>query len=113
MSRSTTAKNSMATAFASLAATAGLFAADPGSTGAGEISGGSPAYARKALAGLWASSGTGSQQAQVTFDVEAGDAVGGGGVFDASGNFLDGGPLTSFTFTAQGKYVLTVVDTES
>lgn len=113
MSRSTTAKNSMATAFAGIAASAGLFAADPGSTGAGELAGGSPAYARKSLVGLWASSGTGAQQVQVTFDIEADDTVGGGGVFDADGNFLDGGPLGSFTFTAQGQYVLTITDTES
>lgn len=107
MSRTTTMKNTLATAYGTAAAQAILCSADPGGTGANEISGGSPAYARKAI--TWGTASSGSVTATVVFDVAAGTTVAGAGVVDSSGNFLDGGALGSVTFASQGTYSLTLV----
>lgn len=103
MSRSTLCKTNLATRFAADAVSSSLHASDPGGTGAAEIAGGSPAYARKPPS--W-TTGSGSTSMSTTFDVGAGTTVGGGGFWDVSANWLDGGTVTPFTFTAQGKYVL-------
>ena len=75
--------NAMATAQAALITHIGLNESDPGTTGAGEAAGGSPAYARKAVtwgtAGAAGPLGSGTQPASVgriysnelTFDVDA------------------------------------------
>src|SRR4051794_29401448 len=84
-----------------------LHSADPGTTGASEISGGSPAYARKAP-GTITTNGTGLTSFSVTFDVPAGTTVAGVGLWDAGATFLDGGTVTSTTFASQGTYTVTV-----
>jgi len=85
-----------------------LHTADPGTTGASEATGGSPAYARKAI--TWGtptfSSGTEtvSSAATITFDVPAGTYAY-FGLWDAlAGNYLMGGTCTSQTFSGQGQY---------
>lgn len=55
------------------AARASLHSAYPGATGANELAGGSPAYARKAIAWGAAANGQKTLAAAVTFDVPAGD----------------------------------------
>jgi hypothetical protein len=59
-------------------------------TGTNELTGGSPAYARKALAWAAAASGSKATSAGVVFDVAAGSTVAFFGMWDAvtTGNFL-------------------------
>lgn len=69
MSLTTAAKNTMLNALT--IDTASLHTAFPGLTGANEVSGGSPAYARKAVSFAAAAGGSRALSAAVTFDVPA------------------------------------------
>jgi hypothetical protein len=104
-------KNNLATRYATDATKASLHSADPGSTGANEISGGSPAYAKKTL--TWSSASGGSVSTSATFDVAAGTTVAGAGLWDVSNAFLDGGTISSIAFSSQGTYGLTVTYTQT
>lgn len=107
--------NSLATKFGTDAGFAALFTADPGLTGTavGEVTGGSPAYARKALT-FGAASG-GIVTATATFDVPAGTTI----TFAAActsvsgSNVIGRAAITSQTFATQGTYLLTVTFTET
>lgn len=86
-----------------------LHTADPSTTGANEATGGSPAYARKAIVNTAASGGTESF-AEVTFDVPAGTYTH-FGAWSAltAGTFVGGNALAaSQTFSSQGQLKLTV-----
>lgn len=107
MSRTNTMKNVLATAYGADIAKVSLHSGDPGSTGANEISGGSPAYARVTPPSIAAPT-TGLISFQVTFNVPAGTTIAGAGLWDASNNFLDGGTVTSQPIGSQGTYTLTV-----
>jgi hypothetical protein len=90
--------------------TASLHSASPGSTGANEITGGSPAYARKTLA--WASAGATTAGAKntnatVSFDVPACTVQFVG--YWAGTNFLGYKAVDPVTFTGQDVYALTVL----
>lgn len=65
-------KNAMLDGLGSVAVYASLHTANPGSTGTSEATGGSPAYARKAITWNAASAGSKTTAASVTFDVPAG-----------------------------------------
>jgi len=67
------AKNVMLDQLATVAVRWALHTADPGAadTGDNEVTGGSPAYARKAVAWNTASGGTATQNGDVVFDVPA------------------------------------------
>ena len=87
-----------------------LHTADPGTSGTSEVTGGSPAYARKAVTWAAASGGSMALNAGVTFDVPAGTTVTHFGVWSAStsGTYYGGGALSaSESFGAQGTYNLT------
>jgi hypothetical protein len=87
-----------------------LHTADPGTTGAAEATGGSPAYARKTATGFPAASAGSAQNAQVIFDVPAGTYSYWGRW--KAGAFYEGGPLpSSETYTAQGTLGLTHIVT--
>lgn len=107
MARTNTLKAVLAVAYGNDIAKVSLHSADPGLTGANEISGGSPAYARVTPPSP-TSNGTGQITFQVTFNVAAGTTVAGAGLWDSSNNFLDGGTVTSQAFASQGTYTLTV-----
>lgn len=84
-----------------------LHTSDPGTTGTGEATGGSPAYARKATT-VTASAGVGTST-QVTFDVPAGTYTH-FGTWSAltAGTFYGGNPLaTSQVVSSQGQVKLT------
>ncbi|GAA2298262.1 hypothetical protein GCM10010402_66070 [Actinomadura luteofluorescens] len=86
-----------------------LHTADPGTSGTSEVTGGSPAYARKAV--TWASPSGGSMAlaSGVTFDVPAGATVTHYGVWSAvsGGTFYGSGALSaSEAFAGQGTYNL-------
>lgn len=113
MGVSNSAKNIMLDAIAAVAVWMSLHTGDPGTTGASEVSGGSPAYARKA--GTWntAASGNLDNSNTPTFDIPAGTTVSHWGAFSAStaGTFYFGGALSaSEAFTGQGTYQLTDAD---
>ena len=91
-----------------------LHDASPGTTGANEATGGSPAYEREQT--TWTDGGddgviTGSQ---VTIDVPA-DTYTHFGVWtlQTGGVYIDGGTITSTTLSAQGQIKVTPTLTES
>lgn len=110
---STTAKNSLALKFSQDATHAAVFTADPGLTGTvtGEVTGGAPAYARKAI--TWSAPSNGVVTASVVFDIPAGTTL----LFAAAcsaltgANLLDKGAVTSQNFATQGTYTLALTAT--
>ena len=97
------------TAHAAIAQTyASLHTADPSTTGANEVTGGSPAYARKAINFSAASAGSMASSSAPVFDVPA-CTLAYVGFFDAatSGNFIGAAAVTSEVFASQGTYTVT------
>lgn len=82
-----------------------------------EISGGSPAYARKAGVAGTATTAIPSVMAYTAmiFDVASGTTVVGFEWFDAStaGNYLQGATITSQIFGSQGTYTITPSNSEA
>lgn len=93
------AKNAMLDSEAASSAYLSLHTADPGATGANEVTGGSPAYARIALTWAAASAGSKAISNAPQFNVPAGTVVGFFGLWTAvtAGTFRGGGPLGSAT----------------
>ena len=86
----------------------------PAGTAGTELTGGSPAYARKALS--WGSPTGGVVSATaVVFDVAAGSTVAGAGLHTdiSAGAYLDGAAVTSQAFASQGTYTLTITYTQT
>lgn len=116
MAIATTAeRNSLATKYGVDATHAALFTADPGTSGTatGEVAGGAPAYARKAI--TWGAAAGGVITAQVTFDVPTGTTLTFAGVCSSvsGATVLDRVAVTSQAFASQGTYVLTLTFTET
>ncbi len=88
---------------------ASLHTNDPGDTGASEVTGGAPAYARKAVTMGAASAGAIAATNQPVFDVPAETTVTHVGFWSAvsGGTFLGYADVTDETFAAQGTYTLT------
>jgi hypothetical protein len=109
---STFGKNSMATHYGAAATYGALYTSAPGASAGTEPSGGSPAYARKAL--TWGSASGGVITASATFDVPACTVVG-TGVHDAvtAGNYIDGKTETSVVFATQDTVTVTFTYTQS
>ena len=102
-------KNVMLTALGGVAAYASLHTADPGATGVNEVTGGSPAYARKALS--WDTAASGSIPLKATFpvfDVPAATTVAYVGLWSlaSGGTFYGSWDVTDEVFAAQGNYTL-------
>lgn len=108
-----TIKNTLATSYGTACPYASLHTANPGTTGASEVTGGAPAYARKAV--TWGAASNGVITGQVTFDVPTGITVAYAGLWSAltAGTFQDGGAVTSQAFSTQGQYTLTLTYTQS
>lgn len=108
-----TQKNNLATAYGTNATFAALYTTAPGASAGTEPTGGSPAYARKAI--TWGAASGGVITATVTFDVPSGTTVVGAGVHTAAtaGTYLDGGTVTSQAFASQGTYALTLTYTQT
>lgn len=108
-----TMKNTLATSYGTAAAYAALYTTAPGGSAGTEVTGGSPAYARKAL--TWGAASGGVVTVTVTFDVPSGTTVVGAGVHTAvtAGTYLDGGSVTSQAFASQGTYALTLTYTQT
>lgn len=113
MALSNAGKNVMLDALAAVATWVSLHTADPGTTGASEVAGGSPAYARKA--GTWnpAASGNLDNSNAPVFDIPAGTTITHFGLWSAAsaGTFYGGGALSaSESYGAQGVYTLSDAD---
>lgn len=102
-------RNTIADAEAARLVYVSLHTGNPATTGANEVSGGSPAYARKSLTFPAATGGT-ATSAEVTFDVPAGTYTHFGTWSAATaGTFRGGNPLAaSQTISSQGQIKLVV-----
>ena len=106
-------KNILATEYGATALYAALYTTAPGATAGTEVTGGSPAYARKSI--TWGAPSNGVITATVTFDVPSGTTVVGAGVHSAvtAGTYYDGASVTSQAFASQGTYQLTLTYTQT
>jgi hypothetical protein len=103
----------MLDALAALATRVALHTGDPGAANAAdnEVSGGSPAYARKAIAWNAASGGSIDDSTAPVFDIPAGTTVNWASFWNTAGTvrYLKKA-ITSEAFTGQGTYTLTDAD---
>jgi hypothetical protein len=110
-----TTKEALADAYIALGAYVSLHTGDPGTTGANEATGGSPAYARQAT--TWSADSTDDgvrAGTQVTIDVPAGTYTYAGLWTAASGGtFIDKVAITSTVLSAQGQIKVTPTYTQS
>lgn len=112
-------RNALASAYGTAAPYGALFSSTgPGTTGAAtnEITGGSPAYARKALS--WgAASASAITSAATSFDVASGTTVTYFGVTVSAtattADVRDASTVTSQAFSSQGTYTITATFTQS
>lgn len=111
--QTTAEKNNLATQYGTNAAYGAVYTTAPGASAGTEPSGGSPAYARKAL--TWGAPSGGVVTATATFDIPAGTTVVGVGVHTAvtAGTYLDGTSVTSQAFASQGTYQVTFTYTQT
>jgi hypothetical protein len=90
---------------------AALYSTVPTTSAGTELSGGSPAYARKAQTAGTATTATPSVMSYTVpaHDVASGSTVAGYGSHDAitAGNYLQGAGVTSQAFASQGTYQVT------
>ena len=104
-----TARNIGVDAIAALGTRWAAHTADPGgaNSATAEVSGGSPAYARKAVAWNTASGGTATQNGDVVLDIPAGTTVTYVSLWNTAGTvrYLKKA-VTSETFGAQGTYTV-------
>lgn len=109
---STTAENNACTGLVTAASFFGLNSATPGTTGANEISGGSPVYARVAITWGTASAGAISNATTaLTVNVASGTTVAYCSTWSlvSSGVYQIGAALnTSVTFNSQGTFTVAV-----
>lgn len=110
-------RNAMATAYGVAAPNGALFTADPGTSGTvtGECTGGSPAYARKAIS--WGAPSASAVTGAPTFDVASGTTVTFAGVTVSAtagtADLRDKVAVTSQAFASQGTYVCTFTYTQT
>jgi hypothetical protein len=105
-------KNAMLNALGALAVFASLHTADPGESGTNEITGGTPAYARKAI--TWNAAGNGSMDDSnvPVFDIPPSTTVSYVGYWSlvTGGTFYGSANVTDEVFAGQGTYTLTDAD---
>lgn len=107
-------KEALATAYTGLGTWISLHTADPGTTGANEASGGSPAYARKQTTWTGGASDGIATGSQVTFDVPAGTYTHVGiWSTETGGTFRDKCAISSTTLSGQGQVLVTPTYTQS
>lgn len=110
-------RNALATAYGVAAPNGDLFTADPGTTGTvtGEVTGGSPAFARKALS--WGAAAASAVVGTATFDIGAGTTLTFAGVVVSlvltTADLRDRVAVTSQNFASQGTYAATFTYTQS
>ena len=107
-------RNILVDAYTGAADFAALYSTAPGASAGTELSGGSPAYARKAMTWPAAANSTATAQA-VVFDVPSGATVAGVGFHTAvtGGTYLDGVAVTNQPFSSQGTFSVTATYTQT
>jgi hypothetical protein len=112
MSLNNTSKNAMLDNLGTLIAYVSVHTGDPGATGVNEVTGGSPAYARKAITWNSASAGNLDSSNQPVLDIPASTTITHVGYWSAStgGTFYGSSDITDETFAAQGTYTVTDAD---
>lgn len=99
------AKNLMLDALTAVVDLMSLHDGDPGSTGANEVTGGTPAYARQACAFDAAAAGSAALSAAVTFDIPASTTVAYIGLWTTAGPVFRGYyQVAAEAYAAQGTY---------
>jgi len=108
---STAAKNAMLNTLGGLVTHISLHSGDPGASGENELSGGSPAYARRPIAWSAADGGEIVGDSTYQFNVPAGATVAHVGFWGAAegGTFYGSDALYAEMFDGQGLYPLTLV----
>lgn len=110
----TTARNVGVDAIAALALRVALHTGDPGgaNSASNEVTGGSPAYARKAIAWNAASGGSATASANVVLDVPSGSTVSWISLWNTAGTvrYLKK-DVTDEAFGAQGTYTVVAAST--
>lgn len=111
--QTTAEKNSLATKYGTDAPYGAVYTTAPGASAGTEPSGGSPAYARKAL--TWGSASGGVITATAVFDIPASTTIVGTGLHSAvtAGTYIDGNTVTSATFSTQDTVTVTFTYTQS
>lgn len=102
-------KNALLTGLTGQATFVSLHTTDPGTNGTGEVTGGTPAYARKSVS--WASPANGAvaSSGSIVFDVPGSTTISHLGYWTAAtgGTFLGSRALdASQTFATQGTYTI-------
>lgn len=110
-------RNALAAAYGSAAPYLALFTSDPGTSGSAtpELTGGSPAYARKSAA--WSAPTASAISGTSTFDVASGSSVSYVGacvsVTAGTADVRDSVLVTTQPFSSQGTYTATATYTQS
>lgn len=109
-----TQRNNMCTRYAADCAYMAVFSTTPGASAGTELTGGSPAYARKA-SNWGAVANSAVTAAPAAFDIPSGGVAAGLGFYTAAtaGTYLDGVGVTSQTFSSQGTLTVTATYTQS
>lgn len=112
MALNDTAKNAMLDEIGTLLAYVSLHTDTVGSGSGNEVTGGSPAYARKAITWSAAATGTLSASNSPVFDVPTTTTIRRVGFWSAvtSGTYYGDGEITDETYSGQGTYTLTDAD---
>jgi len=108
-----TQRNNLATAYGTNATHGAVYTTAPGGTAGTEPTGGTPAYARKAL--TWGAAANSAVSTAPVFDIPAGATIVGAGVHTAltAGTYLDGAAVTSQAFASQGTFTVTLTYTQT
>lgn len=108
-------KETLSTSYGTAAAYMSLHSADPGTTGTSEISGGSPAYARKPVTWTPGTSDGVNTATAVVFDLPPGTAVTHVGVWSAvtGGTFLDKAAMSVSSQASQATVTVNASFTQS
>lgn len=110
-------RNALADAYGTAAPYGAVFTADPGTSGTatGEATGGSPAYARKAMS--WSSASSSAISGAPVFDIASGQTITYFGVCSSNtpgaATVRDRVSVTSQAFASQGTYTVTATYTQS
>lgn len=112
MALNTTALNIAADAVSGVVGFVSLHTADPGATGLNEVTGGAPAYARKAITWAAAASGNADSSSAPVFDVPSATTITHVGFWSAltAGTFYGSADITDEVFAGQGTYTLSDAD---
>ncbi len=107
-------RQAVANAYTGLATHGSVHTADPGTTGASEVTGGTPAYARKAL--TWTAGTTGTGTASATYDIPSGITAAWGGIWSqvaTGGTFRDTVDIVDQAFASQGQLTINYTYTQT